>query len=414
MRYHSRPVTVKVPDISGVRTPLPFQTRTEMANHCYKLNQSFRDTTYFDTVNHQKWASTYLLALAFHQIGNSNLWRMLEVEAMQVIRLLEVHHIVSYAGLDVIEAQLRKKAFWLMFYDYIHQLHNLRNERIMYLDHVILRDIKLEDLMPAPLDDEYITSNGIATCPEDVAANSLTAGFNIHSRIFAAALEAPGVLFNFPCSCARPQESQSQDTNVKEQLHHLKHMLDTLPPAYRPWNKKATLIESTPEHKDVGDVQREAIRVNIHVTHLWLQSIMLDRIDAIAEEQQLLAFSPHGSGDRLALGSGSSPSLQSIAPHSTSWDKREDICRQLLYSLHSFSHSALEPNGLSLVYKVRDVAVPLLACPDERERRAKEYLSEFASLLSVLDVNQKANSLILQSWIDTSRDKSITSLPTQD
>jgi hypothetical protein len=48
------------------KCPLPFETRTEMANHCYKLNQSLRDIEYWDTVSHQKWVSSYLLALTFH------------------------------------------------------------------------------------------------------------------------------------------------------------------------------------------------------------------------------------------------------------------------------------------------------------------------------------------------------------
>jgi hypothetical protein len=57
------------------------------------------------------------------------------------------------------------------------------------------------------------------------------------------------------------------------------------------------------------------------------------------------------------------------------------------------------PNGQ--VYKARDVATSLLACPydtnEKRGRRAKEYLREFCSLLSVLDVSETVNTLSLQS-----------------
>jgi hypothetical protein len=61
------------------------------------------------------------------------------------------------------------------------------------------------------------------------------------------------------------------------------------------------------------------------------------------------------------------------------------------------------------VYKLRDVAVALLACPEDvdeqRAGRLREYLSEFSKLLSILDVSEMMNTLSLQSWIDTSRSK---------
>ncbi|KAF4958815.1 hypothetical protein FGADI_2159 [Fusarium gaditjirri] len=147
-------------------SPLPFQTRTETVDHCYKLNQGFRDTRYFDTVSHQKWA--------------------------------KAQHLSSYTGLNAIEVQLRKKAFWLMFYGYVHQTYNLRNERLMFLDPATLCDLDIEGLMPAAVDDEFITSSGLLPCPEDVSNKSLTAGFNIHSRVFSAAVIPPRITARFP------------------------------------------------------------------------------------------------------------------------------------------------------------------------------------------------------------------------
>ncbi|KAF4331918.1 hypothetical protein FBEOM_14302 [Fusarium beomiforme] len=216
-------------------SPLPFQTRSEMADHCYKLNQSFRDTRYFDTVSHQKWASTYLLGVAFHQTVNNNLWRMLEVESMQLLRLLEVQHLSSYTGLNAIEIQLRKKAFWLMFYGYVHQMYNLRNERLMFLDPTTLCDLDIEGLMPTPVDDEFISSSGILPCPEDVAAKSLTAGFNIHSRVFSAAVIPPRSNTQQVADYFHLKDPILRLDSLKSRLHHLKYMLDTIVPAYRPW-----------------------------------------------------------------------------------------------------------------------------------------------------------------------------------
>ena len=100
-------------------TPLIFQTRTEMIDRCYDMLLGNRGPDYFDKINQQKWAVSYLMSLAFFQIGQQNRARMIEVEAMQLSRLLEFHRISSYNGLNCIEIQLRKKAFWLMFYGYV-------------------------------------------------------------------------------------------------------------------------------------------------------------------------------------------------------------------------------------------------------------------------------------------------------
>lgn len=324
-------------------SPLPFETRTEMADQCYKLNQSFRDTTYFDTVSHQKWASTFLLGVAFHQTVNNNLWRMLEVESMQLLRLLEVQHLSSYSGLDAVEIQLRKKAFWLMFYGYVHQMYNLRNERLMFLDPTTLSDLDIEGLMPNAVDDEFISCTGVLPCPEDVASKSLTAGFNIHSRVFAAAVISPRLTTHPAPDLCHPKDPVSRLDSLKNRLHHLKYMLDTIVPAYRPWLPRTH--DPDPEgDTDVVNVQREAIRVNIHVTHLWLQSVLLDQIDLLAGEKHLSSLvTPSLVTSSLTPTSR----LQILNP--VLWDEREHICRQLLHFLHSMSHSGLESNGISLV-----------------------------------------------------------------
>ena len=101
------------------RSSLCFRTRTEMITCCYDMCQRLRGPQYFDEINLQKWARSYLLNIAFFQIGQQNLSRMLEVEAMQLARLLDIHRITGYEGLNYIETQLRKKAFWLMFYGYV-------------------------------------------------------------------------------------------------------------------------------------------------------------------------------------------------------------------------------------------------------------------------------------------------------
>lgn len=79
--------------------------------------------------------------------------------------------------------------------------------------------------------------------------------------------------------------------------------------------------------------QHEIMRANIHVTHLWLQSLLLEQVDAVVQEN---VVNDPSAGDVSA-------SLRA------NWAEREDICRQMLHLLHSIPHAYLEPNGLYLV-----------------------------------------------------------------
>lgn len=101
------------------RSSLPFSTRSEMVNFCNTLSLSIRGPEYFEIISLQKWAASYLLYHAHFHVGQFNRARMLEVEAMQLARLLDLHYLPSYDGLNCIETQLRKKAFWLMFYGHV-------------------------------------------------------------------------------------------------------------------------------------------------------------------------------------------------------------------------------------------------------------------------------------------------------
>ncbi|KIW12745.1 hypothetical protein PV08_07931 [Exophiala spinifera] len=377
--------------------PLPFSTRTDMISHCYKIHQSFKNTRYFDTISHGKWASTFLLSIAFQQVGNANLLRMLEVEAMQLLRMLEVQYVSSHTSLNAVEVQLRKKAFWLMFFGYVHNTQNPRNERLSFLDPEILHRICVEELIPAPVDDEFITTSGILPCAEALETGSLTAGFNINIRLFCAAIERQ----HTSCFCCSNEDARVRLDSLNDQLHNVKYMLDTLMPPHSPWNRKVT------NGDEIETIQREILLANIHITHLWVQSAILCQIDAILSEQTGLPYPP--KLDRTE------PPEVTINSTLWLWDKQEDVCRQMLQTLRSFSLSALEPNGISVVYKARDMAVPLLACPfdadDKRGRRAREFLREFCSFLSILDGSKTVHTASLRSWVDLGQQRSSVSPP---
>lgn len=99
---------------------LRFHTRHDIISHCHSILTSLRGPTYFDEVGYQKWAASYLMSIAFFQVGEHNSARMVEVESMQLGRLLHFHRIENYVGLNCIDVQLRKKGFWLLFYGYMY------------------------------------------------------------------------------------------------------------------------------------------------------------------------------------------------------------------------------------------------------------------------------------------------------
>lgn len=85
--------------------------------------------------------------------------------------------------------------------------------------------------------------------------------------------------------------------------------------------------------------QHEIVRANIHVTHLWLQSLLLEQVDVIVQGGVV------GSSSSAAAAGAEEVSASLRA----NWAEREDICRQMLHLLHSIPYVYLEPNGLYLV-----------------------------------------------------------------
>lgn len=265
---------------------------------------------------------------------------------------------------------------------------------------MILNAINLEELIPLEVDDEMILETQVL--PQPPGRTSLTTGFNVHSRVFWTALMSTNPLSDSykrdNCNCVRTAKPELQLRYLKKRLHDLKYKLDGVQAHLRPW---ITNLRSHPGFEEVDDEelstlsgQFASMRANIHVTHLWLQSIISDQIDIL-----LLNEGHHGTPLMVP-----SPSTEDVKVF---WSDREDLCRQLLHVLHGIDEAYLEPNGHHLTFKVRDVAVTLLACPfephEEVSRRAQEYLKEFTNKLSRLDGSETMNTLSLQSWVDTDR-----------
>lgn len=383
-----------------------FATRLDMIDFCRTLALRSRGLRHFDEISHMKWATAYVTYLAYFHVGKFNMSRAIECEANLFSRLLELHRASAYEGLNCIETQLRKKAFWLMFYSYVQmQYANLRKEKPTFIDCATLHDIDLEFLLPVAHDDEYISETSYGD--PDPTIPSLAQGFNWRSRVFWCAireLQTPHNGRRTPqCPCTWYSDVTAYQAYLEARLRDLKYVLDSAPRYLRHWVPTPT-HEMNNENGPRGN-QIECIRIDIHVTHIWLQSMILDQAELSRNNQS--PTSPAVS--ILSPGSASSSAIEIARAE---WAHREDLCRQLLQVLYSASDLSLETLGVILVQKTRDTAMSLLNCPYDDTgdsgpaARAKAYLADFSKKLNTLDKTEGNSSLNMQSWVDTDRTKS--------
>lgn len=262
----------------------------------------------------------------------------------------------------------------------------------------MLNSIDPNDLMPLEVDDEFIFKNEIKF-PE-IPRPCLVTGFIHHSRVFLAAIRDPHLNSSAkePCPCVRTHDLNLQVHYFQGRLDCLRNLLTDIPSCLQ----LSALAPRTigVDWSIYGDVEKlqsqfASMRVNLHITHIWLQSLILDQLEVAQSHQQrqtsVLGPSNHTEAfDQRAM-----------------WLYREDLCRQLFFILYNFPQSSLEANGLHAANKVRDIASSLLACPfhpeDPIAKRAAEYVERSTDILSHLDSSEGMNAMHLQTWIDTDR-----------
>ncbi|WJG34377.1 beta-glucosidase [Fusarium oxysporum Fo47] len=386
-----------------------FGTRTATISHCSQMCIRLRPADYWDHISHRKWATAYCLSIGAFQVGQINQSRMFEAESMQLARLLGMHLVSEYEGLNPIETQLRKKSFWLQLYTFAHsKIQPGRCNYLTYLDNYIIRDVNFAALEPLNIVDENITETGIVgqlpstpsvglpnnTDSADDAPFHSTTVFIMASRAFLLGMRESMV--NDGCNCGFGRSPEERLSKLRDLLDQLRYILDGLPTHMRQWGpgdnyqpfdssdrRQGAFTEAHIEH-----LQNESTRANLHVSHLWLQNFLLDKMDVALQEMK----------DREGDDSYIATQLKQ------NWKDREDVSRQLLHILHSIPHAYLEPNGLYLIYKVRSIASSLLNCPFEMDRqlsrRVSEYIQEFTKVLSYLDRSEIVNTDGLRSWID--------------
>ncbi|PCH39748.1 hypothetical protein WOLCODRAFT_23609 [Wolfiporia cocos MD-104 SS10] len=303
-------------------------------------------------------------------------------EAAHIAITLRMHEESSYEGLDLIECEVRRRTFWLLF-------GADKSMSILLGRPISLRDEDTTCNFPRELDDEYITPS--AYLPQPHGKTAIVSGLNYISRIFALLGE---ILVRIRVDKRSPPQGQFLTARLEEVQALHSRILAALAHAPEPLRLKQVLTQHhiPPEYGGAGFRQATFAEVkdffdNPNASRANALNPFLVMQANVYVTQQLVRFVIEQYRDELIT------SLQgSIDEHRVAED-REAVASELLNILHSIPIQSIATNGPSLVHKVRFVASTLLDAVRKAETapasaaRAHAYLWDFLSILSEIERN---------------------------
>jgi hypothetical protein len=302
-------------------------------------------------------------------------------EAAHIAVTLRMHEESSYEGLDLIECEVRRRTFWLLF-------GADKSMSILLGRPICLRDEDCTVNFPKELDDEYITPS--AYLPQPHGKPSLVSGLNCITRIFALLGE---ILVRVRMDRRNPPQGQYASVRLEEIRSLHSRIMSALVHAPEPLRLKQASQPTIPldyggagfrqatfaEVKDFFD-NPNASRANALNPFLVMQANLY-------VTQQLVRFVIEQYRDELETQIRGTTDEQRVA------DDREAVASDLLNILHNIPIQSIATNGPSLVHKVRFVASTLLDAVRKPETapataaRAHAYLWDFLSILSEIERN---------------------------
>ncbi|KAF8312542.1 hypothetical protein DL93DRAFT_2114966, partial [Clavulina sp. PMI_390] len=319
-------------------------------------------------------------------------------EAAHIAVTLHMHEEASYANLDPIETEIRRRVFWLLF-------GADKSMAILLGRPICLRDEDCTLHFPKEVDDEYITFNGILEQPRGTTA--IVSGLNYITRIFALLGEilvrirvdkrAPphGTL-----ATDRLAEIRALHTRIVNALAHAPAPLKLKPGGSQPG--AASPLHGIPDYGGLGSRQATVVEVrnffhDPNASRVNAGNAFLVMQANLYVTQQLVRFVIEQYRDELVamIRQQAAPGVDTseLTRGWTSHDDREAVASDLLKVLHSIPIQAIATNGPSLVHKVRFVASTLLDAVRKAETapasaaRAHAYLWDFLSILSEIERN---------------------------
>jgi len=376
-----------------------------------------------------------LLTMSSHYAGRANQGWGYASEAIQFFRALELYREEAYAELTLLDGELCKRAFWLL---YIIQIH----DRLSFIvPHTGLSFDPLrtdwEFLLPQQVDDEELTAAESTTTgqvhgfhgPPSVRPLPIISGFVALIKIFLCVVDllsngfpgSPPQAYAMTSGALRPliyPENPADGTYTPADSAQSKSTI-SLSALLRIIRKLQATLEELPNELKISTLdpqlqpphhcsymspsrthQFDTMSANIHITSLYIQSTILEACsNAFTNPQATIYESPPGDDTN---------SNQESAPRTQLWMFRKSIARELLEILEFCSSRTLEANGSSMVcifsyctalmsnalqiVKIREIAATLLDSDNnhlevasEQEEQSRKYVAQFADILANLD-----------------------------
>ena len=254
-----------------------------------------------------------------------------------------------------------------------------------------------ENLQILPIDDEYITAETVNVPP--LGELQITAGFCDTTKLMKTmvaitkdptqpkAVTSGHLSDHFAdklgsCVCGKMIRTAPRLLVFQDRLRKVRDCLQGLPPQL----SAGYVAGLKGGAGGLRERQIEIVRANMHVEHLWMQNVLVERLSMASKTEIEGALGPKDI-----------------------WEMREEVCRKLLGVLDGIEEEFIEPNGHALVrvcahrstfrtltgiqiLKVRQIAASLLDFQPTGEeaqmeivRRAQIYLKRFTDSLKRLD-----------------------------
>jgi hypothetical protein len=327
-----------------------------------------------------------LLTMASHYAGKANQGWGYASEAIQFFRALELYREEAYAGLKLLDSEMCKRAFWVL---YIIQIH----DRLSFIvPHTGLSFDRLhtdwEFLLPQQVDDEELTLERTTTRPVQGSHRCpngrripVISGFIALIKVFLCVVDllsngfpgSPPQAYAMTSGALRPQifpENPADGTYTPTDSAQITSTI-SLSALLRIIRKLQTTLEElpdelkistldpqlgTPEHYSCESLARThqfaTMSANIHITSLYIQSTILEACSNAFTDPQAIA---HGSPSDAAGRTG-----QESAARTQLWAFRKSIATELLEVLNFCSSRTLEANGSSMVIIFFIAQIPCL------------------------------------------------------
>ncbi|KAI0179837.1 hypothetical protein GGR52DRAFT_578364 [Hypoxylon sp. FL1284] len=399
-----------------------FPTAVSMIDHCRSVALEARESRFMAkaemTVDDA--ATSYFLGIAAAHTLQFRLCKRFFTETITFCRELDglrqrttsaseigipgvtqAMHASASKPIDHIRDQIGKRIFWVM----------VAGVRSMSQLGVSVNEIPLPPPtshepypeQPVEVDDEFIFSDRIHAQPEGTI--SLITGFNRNIRVYMTMNELVGVdmcygISFFDWTAQKniltnglngakqaaedvPPELQVRADNLEKLQNHTLGFddsgLEYCPPTFpapQPANDVRRVFAEEPMRR--RHLQFEIQKANIQMSQLATRSYFVERYLNLRDARQANATFDESTKEEIK-----------DERDNMMMEEREAIVQNLVVVLASISQRNMEPNGCSLINKIRQVASTLLNKSEERKgqaaAKAEEYLHGFLNILMKLE-----------------------------